>query len=67
MLYCYHIRCDCLVTEEEVYKGVLSQQNPNDHTLCFVREIYDIDYSHSKVERFVELEDGRFSTVDTRV
>ncbi|KAF6039458.1 hypothetical protein EB796_002235 [Bugula neritina] len=46
------------VTEEEVYKGVLSQQNPNDHTLCFVREIYDIDYSHSKVERFVELEDG---------
>ena len=44
------------VTEEEVYRGILSQPNAKDHCLCFERRLVDIDLHHPKVSRFVELE-----------
>lgn len=51
----FYLFC-CAVTEEEVYRGVLSQPDAKDHCLCFERTLVDIDLKHPKVSRFVELE-----------
>ena len=44
------------MTEEEVDRGVLSlpMETARDHTLCFVRNIVDINYEHDKLYRFLE-------------
>ncbi|XP_067950407.1 NACHT and WD repeat domain-containing protein 2-like [Watersipora subatra] len=46
------------VTEEEVYNGVLSlfEEEARNHTLCFVRNLVNINYQDDKADRFVELE-----------
>ncbi|XP_067950412.1 NACHT and WD repeat domain-containing protein 2-like [Watersipora subatra] len=46
------------VTEEEVYKGVLSlsEEEARNHTLCFVRNLVNINYQDDKADRFAELE-----------
>ena len=49
-----------VVTEEEVWRGVLSQPDARDHALCFQRVLTDINYSHNKVNRFVDMKDGKW-------
>ena len=56
IIICCVIFTLCIVTEEEVYRGILSQPNAKDHCLCFERRLVDIDLHHPKVSRFVELE-----------
>ena len=48
-----------LVTEEEVYRGILSQPDAKHHALCFERVLVDINYQHEKVSRFVDIHDGK--------
>ena len=47
-----------VVTEEEVLKGLLIDPDPDDHCLCFIRELTDINLNHSKAWRFIDQSDN---------
>ena len=50
-----------LVTEEEIRSGLLKQaEGANDHCLCFIRIINDLDTNldHPKAWRYVDMGEG---------
>lgn len=44
----------CIVTEEEIYRGLMDDPDPGSHCLAFIRNITDVDLQHKKAWRFVD-------------
>ena len=48
-----------LVTEEEVYRGILTNSNATDQCLCFYRTLTGINLEHQAARKFIDMVDGK--------
>lgn len=52
----YKMNLSNLVTEREVINGILQANNPNEHCLCYVRQIQNININQtSTASKFIDI------------